>query len=98
MADYVDAVAYVCSTCGRRTRVNRRTGMIYSHTIPWSTTVCEASATLAQTPEGGDVPQRLEAADPPPPPPPSATVRRADTRGQSIRALRGGIPGSRRSH
>ncbi len=94
MADFLDAVAYLCPTCGRRTRVNRRTGMIYSHNIPWSTELCEKSVTPGETPEGGDVPQRLDPSRPPVQP--SSTVRRADSGGQSIRALRGGIPGSRR--
>lgn len=37
MAKFVDAIRYDCPACGRRTRINRRTGMIYSHNIPWTT-------------------------------------------------------------
>jgi hypothetical protein len=84
-----DSVPYQCPGCGTATRANRRTGLLYSHSLPASTRTCPESASAVLLPEGGDAPRmEREQVQPPPAPP----VRLARSTSSSVRALLGGLP------
>jgi hypothetical protein len=87
-----DTVMALCPGCDREIRTNRRTGLLYSHQLPDSTEVCSSSAAALLPPEGGPPPFVLQPATPETPP-----VRRFRTRlrdaSQSVRTVRGGLPG-----
>jgi len=91
-------VQVVCSECGAKTAANTRTGLLYSHSRPGTTTVCTLSAKPYVTPEDSDRPvptgpptylEREQA---------KAAVARPvaqeypEESGLSLKALSGGLP------
>jgi hypothetical protein len=91
-----DAVRWVCSACGARTRYNRRTGLSYSHSIPERSTVCAAgSAKLVAAPDV-DGPAPTMQLTIPKRSGPALTYPISSERSESVRTVSGGIPGSKR--
>lgn len=91
-------VRVVCEACGARTYANTRTGLLYSHSSPGSTSVCRLSATPYVLPEDADreVPigpptylEREPAVDAAQRP---VTQEYPEESGQSLRAMPGGLP------
>lgn len=85
-----DACTYECLDCGRTTKVNRRTGRVYSHQIPGGIRVCLASGTLALPVQDGNPPEL------PPLRSNTTSVSQpkpvADGPSTSVRTVRGGLP------
>ena len=93
-----DAAKYDCPDCGKATKVNTRTGRLYSHSPPGETRACPKGGALVATPRGDTSPPRIvEVAQPPKKvkkPPVSAEHRlRGDEESVSIRAILAGLPG-----
>ncbi|MGW3787787.1 helix-turn-helix domain-containing protein [Micromonospora chokoriensis] len=87
-----DATPHDCPDCGRRTKVNLRTGLLYSHTRPHQTEVCRASATAVSPPRPGrDKPPTLPPLRTPPGPKPSSR-QYYDGPSQSVPARPSGLP------
>lgn len=87
-----DSVKYECADCGATTKVNGRTGRLYSHQVPGKVTVCSTSGTFVTVGQGGE-PVRL-----PPLRPQPASVHQperlvVDERSTSVRTVQGGLPG-----
>jgi hypothetical protein len=88
-----DAVKHECAECGAITKVNRRTGRLYSHHVPGEVTVCSASGTLVAVSQGGE-PPRLPPLGPQPPSIPQPAARPVvDGPSTSVRTVQGGLPG-----
>lgn len=86
---------FVCPTCGKRTRVSQRSGLVYSHTRPGSTSMCQESMAWGAAPTVPLTPFDIEAekesvAEPP--------RKYHDKLGRSVRTVSGGVPGSKRRH
>lgn len=83
---------HVCPDCGRSTKVNLRTGLLYSHTYPRRTKVCPASASAVLPPD----PERAKAPIPPPLRTPTEPQRKKpqyyDGPSQSVQARPSGLP------
>lgn len=81
-----------CPACGRGTSFHRITGLLYSHTTPDTTDVCPASRTVVADAVDEDVvypePLRYQPGEAPP-----DQGLRGDEPSNSVRALRGGLPG-----
>jgi hypothetical protein len=96
MIDNPDSQKWVCSVCGRRTRINLRTGMAYSHSRPGSTQICSTSGTGVARPTVNGAPlhqpepqaESTAAEDPP--------KRFQDGPSTSVRTVAGGMPGTNR--
>lgn len=83
---------HTCDDCGARTKVNTRTGTLYSHTQPGTTRGCPASATLITTGTGGE-PPLLPLPEPPRHPQPADRRPRGHEPSTSVRAASAGLPG-----
>lgn len=49
-----DSIRYECDSCGRVTKVNVRTGRLYSHQPPGKVLACPASGSVVLPPQGGE--------------------------------------------
>lgn len=88
-----DAIRHVCADCGATTKVNSRTGRLYSHQAPGEIAACSASGEFVAPPQGGE-PLLL---------PPMQAVQKAEVPQQprhvvdegssSVRTVPGGLPG-----
>jgi len=89
-----DTDRWKCPSCGRNTRVNLRTGLSYSHTVPGSNALCEMSAVPVVPPAiDGQAPEL----DRPEKTPQVTQPRRYyDGVSTSVRTISAGIPGSQR--
>lgn len=88
-----DTIRWQCPECGKKTRVNLRTGLAYSHTLPASTAICALSAKPVVEPViEGPAPELSRPAGPPTP----GQTRYFDGPSTSVRAYSAGIPGTRR--
>lgn len=87
-----DAIRHECADCGATTKVNTRTGRLYSHHVPGGSTACSASGDVVTPPQGGEPPllPPLRAVRKPPVPKSSRYV--ADEPSSSVRAVAGGLP------
>lgn len=81
-----------CPDCAKAVFVNERTGRLYSHQEVGSTSACSASGREVETPS-------VEGVDPVTPPPLRAAAAEPQPRRQqehpseSVRTVRGGLPG-----
>ncbi|MFI9531338.1 transposase [Micromonospora rosaria] len=87
-----DAAPHDCPDCGRRTKVNLRTGLLYSHSRPRQTVICPASASAVRPPQlERDKPPTLPPLRRPPEPKPSSP-QYYDGPSQSVSARPSGLP------
>jgi ribosomal protein S27E len=88
-----DAIRHECADCGATTKVNTRTGRLYSHQAPEEIAACSASGEVVAPPQGGEplLLPPLEAVQKPAVPEPPRRV--VDGPSGSVRTVSGGLPG-----
>lgn len=88
-----DAIRHECADCGATTKVNTRTGRLYSHQAPGEIAACSASGEVVIPPQGGE-PLLLPPLEAVHQPAVAATPRHVlDERSSSVRTVSGGLPG-----
>jgi len=88
-----DAIRHECADCGATTKVNTRTGRLYSHQAPGKIAACPASGDVVVPPQGGEpllLPSLKAEQKPAVPKPPRRVV---DEPSASVRTVSGGLPG-----
>jgi ribosomal protein S27E len=92
------SMPYDCADCGTTTKINVRTGRLYSHQAPDALVVCSASGNIVAVPQGGEpmlLPPLGTESRPAPPKPSRAPV---DEPSASVRTVSGGLPGLGKRH
>jgi hypothetical protein len=92
------AVIWMCPACGRKTKANRRTGLAYAHNEPDSTALCSLSAAPVIQADLHDDPLLLGPAVGEQKSKDYRPLPLDDVPNVSVKAVRGGLPGSRSRH
>lgn len=88
-----DSIRYECDGCGRVTKVNVRTGRLYSHQPPGKVLACPASGSVVLPPQGGEPLSLPPLGSRQAPAYPEELRRAVDEPSTSVRPVSGGLPG-----